>query len=85
MTRPPRHVVYDCVVFAQALISPDGPAGECVNLAREGKVRLFVSEYLVTEMTTYLLHHLVTQIIASIKHCKDYSFNFECRIQLLFD
>ena len=50
MTRRPRHVVYDCVVFAQALISPGGPAGECVNLAREGKVRLFVSEYLVTEI-----------------------------------
>jgi len=50
MSQPLHHVVYDCVVFAQALISPDGPSGECVNRAREGKVRLFVSAYVVQEI-----------------------------------
>jgi len=50
MIRSGHHVVFDCVVFAQALISPTGPAGECVNAARRGLVRLFVSEYLVGEI-----------------------------------
>jgi hypothetical protein len=31
MTLSRHHVVYDCVVFAQALISPGGPSDECVN------------------------------------------------------
>jgi putative PIN family toxin of toxin-antitoxin system len=50
MTHAIHHVVYDCVVFAQALISPGGPSGECVNRARRGDVQLFVSEYLVNEI-----------------------------------
>ena len=50
MTRPTHHVVYDCVVYAQALISPSGPAGECVKRARAGEVRLFVSDYVVREI-----------------------------------
>jgi putative PIN family toxin of toxin-antitoxin system len=50
MTPRLHHVVYDCVIFAQALVSPDGPSGECVNRAREGAVRLFVSDYVVREI-----------------------------------
>jgi len=42
--------VFDCVVFAQALINPRGPAGECLERARTGVVRLFVSDYVLAEI-----------------------------------
>jgi putative PIN family toxin of toxin-antitoxin system len=50
MTRSIHHVVYDCVVFAQALINPGGPSGSCVDRARQGEVQLFVSEYTIGEI-----------------------------------
>jgi putative PIN family toxin of toxin-antitoxin system len=50
MTGPIRHVVFDCVVFAQALINPDGPSGICVEHAMKGHIRLFVSDYVVEEI-----------------------------------
>jgi putative PIN family toxin of toxin-antitoxin system len=50
MTRPPHNAVYDCVIFAQALINPSGPAAECVDQARGGRVRLYVSPYVLDEI-----------------------------------
>ena len=49
ITAPPR-VVFDCVIFAQALISDSGPAAECLELARSGIIRLVLSDYVMTEI-----------------------------------
>jgi uncharacterized protein len=43
-------VVFDCVVFAQALINPKGPAAACLALAQQGKVVVFVSDYVLQEI-----------------------------------
>jgi hypothetical protein len=43
-------VVFDCVVYAQAIINPDGPAGKCLELAREGSLSLCTSDYLLGEI-----------------------------------
>ena len=43
-------VVFDCTVFAQALINPRGPAGACVLAAQTKKIKLFVSEYVLGEI-----------------------------------
>jgi putative PIN family toxin of toxin-antitoxin system len=43
-------VVFDCPVFAQALINPRGPAAECLALAQVGRIVLFVSEYVIQEV-----------------------------------
>ena len=43
-------VVFDCNVFLQALASPQGPAGRCVQLAFEGKAKLFVSPQVLDEI-----------------------------------
>jgi hypothetical protein len=48
---PPHHAVYDCVIFAQALINPHGPAAECVDQAR--RVRLYVSPYVLHEIREF--------------------------------
>jgi len=43
-------VVFDCNVFIQALGAPSGPAGECVKLVLDGKVALFVSPRVLSEL-----------------------------------
>lgn len=50
LVEAPGRVVFDCTVFAQALINPKGPAGACVTAAQSGRLRLFVSEYVLTEV-----------------------------------
>ena len=43
-------VVFDCNVYVQALISPGGPAGECVDAASKRKVLVFASEVIFSEV-----------------------------------
>jgi putative PIN family toxin of toxin-antitoxin system len=43
-------VVFDCVVFAQALINPKGPAAACLAFAQQGRVVVFVSDYVLQEI-----------------------------------
>jgi putative PIN family toxin of toxin-antitoxin system len=44
-------VVFDCNVFAQALLNLRGPAGRCVELAQPGHVELFASEFVLEEVS----------------------------------
>jgi putative PIN family toxin of toxin-antitoxin system len=43
-------VVYDCNIFVQSLINLNGPAGRCVEKAKDGHVLLFVSPYVLAEV-----------------------------------
>ena len=43
-------VVFDCNVYAQALINEVSPAGRCYALARSGDMILFVSAYVLEEI-----------------------------------
>ena len=45
-----QRVVFDCVVYTQAIINPDGPAGRCLALARDGTISLCTSDYLLSEI-----------------------------------
>jgi len=45
-----RRVVFDCSVFARALISPKGPGGACLEGAQHGMLRLVVSAYVIQEI-----------------------------------
>jgi hypothetical protein len=40
MSAAPQWVVFDCVIFAQALISESGLSAQCLELVRSGSVRL---------------------------------------------
>jgi putative PIN family toxin of toxin-antitoxin system len=42
--------VLDCMVYAQALINPRGPAGECLARGAKGEFVLVVSEYVLSEI-----------------------------------
>ncbi len=46
----PAQVVFDCNTLLQALASPDGPAGRCVQLAIDGKLDLFLSPIVLDEL-----------------------------------
>lgn len=50
MTATPPKVVFDCNIFVQALINLNGPAGRCVEEARNRQVLLFVSPYILAEV-----------------------------------
>jgi uncharacterized protein len=49
-TESPERVVFDCTIFAQALLNPRGPAGACVTAAQDGVIRVFVSDYVIEEV-----------------------------------
>jgi predicted nucleic acid-binding protein len=49
MTQP-LPAVFDCTVLVQALVNPEGPAGACLVAAQEGRVRLFVSDFVIREI-----------------------------------
>ena len=42
--------VLDCMVFAQALISPRGPAGECLQRGTKGEFKIVLSPYVISEI-----------------------------------
>jgi putative PIN family toxin of toxin-antitoxin system len=46
----PEKVVFDCPVFAQALINPRGPAAACLTHVQRGRLVLFVSDYVLQEI-----------------------------------
>lgn len=48
--QPPIPAVFDCTLFAQALINPRGPAGEALGAAQQRRVRLFISEVVLQEI-----------------------------------
>ncbi len=50
MTRDPPRVVFDCVVFTQALINPNGPAGGCVKAAESGACIVHLSAFVLQEI-----------------------------------
>jgi putative PIN family toxin of toxin-antitoxin system len=50
VNREPPRVVFDCVIFTQALINPKGPAGACVKAAESGDCVLHVSPFVFQEI-----------------------------------
>ena len=49
MTLPER-AVFDCNVLLQALLSSRGPAGRLLEAAKEGKLTLFISAFVIEEL-----------------------------------
>lgn len=47
-------VVFDCNVFLQALVNPNGPAGRCKQLVDRSEVELFISEEVLAEVAEVL-------------------------------
>jgi len=47
-------VVFDCNVFLQAVVNPNGPAGRCKQLVDRGAIELYVSEEALAEVAEVL-------------------------------
>jgi putative PIN family toxin of toxin-antitoxin system len=45
-----QHAVFDCNVFAQALLSPQGPAGACMRAGLNGAVVVCLSRFVISEI-----------------------------------
>ncbi|HZZ43557.1 MAG TPA: putative toxin-antitoxin system toxin component, PIN family [Tepidisphaeraceae bacterium] len=56
MTRAPIHAVFDCNVYLQAMISPYGAAHQCWQRALAGEIRLYVTAYILDEVTGLAQH-----------------------------
>ncbi len=46
--------VFDCNIYLQAAARPKSPSGECLRLAEDGVVRLYVSQDILTEISEVL-------------------------------
>ena len=78
MSDTPQKAVFDCVIYTQGLISPFGPAGRCLELARQGRLWIVASEYVyneVRELPSKLKPALgvtsdrVDRLLAGLSHC----------------
>ena len=50
----PDRVVFDCMLFVQAVISDRGPAFKCFTLAEQGKFELLISPSILAEIEDVL-------------------------------
>src|SRR5262245_62976649 len=53
--------VFDCVVYVQAAISKQGPAGVCLSFVEDGQVKLFVRETLSKQKLRQRFPHLTDE------------------------
>jgi putative PIN family toxin of toxin-antitoxin system len=61
LSQTPPHVVFDAVVFVQALISDKGPAAVCIERIKQGNAILFVSDAVLAEITNVPLRPELTR------------------------
>jgi putative PIN family toxin of toxin-antitoxin system len=48
-------VIFDCSIFIQALLNPNGIAAKCLEVVRHGQAKLFVSKETLAEFTDVIL------------------------------
>lgn len=64
-------VVYDCNVFLQYLLNPEGPSGRCVRLALNHAVELYLSQSVLDELNELpekpicLENHVSADVVAA--------------------
>jgi putative PIN family toxin of toxin-antitoxin system len=61
-------VVFDCNVYFQALISPEGPAGRCLEAAIQGRVELVTSREVMAEFFQLAMR---PRVIAKFRYSVD--------------
>ena len=61
MNEPSPRVVFDSVIYVQALINRQGPAAECIERAKTGQIALFTSDALLDEARNVPLRPALTR------------------------
>lgn len=59
-------VIFDCNVFLQALVNPNGPAGQCKKLVDRGEVELFISEEVLAEVAEVLSRPRIRKLAPAV-------------------
>jgi putative PIN family toxin of toxin-antitoxin system len=81
---PLLRVVFDCNVFLQALVNPDGAAGACLRLLDQGELELFVSAPVFAEITDVLTRPRVKQLAPALTLNEITAFLDDIRRQAIF-
>src|SRR5438128_1306625 len=63
---PPPRVVFDTVIFVQALISGRGASAGCIQRLRAGRCLLLLSDAALSEMAEVPLRHELTRKYTSL-------------------
>lgn len=59
-------VVFDCNIFLQALVNPNGAAGACIALLERDQIELYVSAQVLAEVAEVLSRPRVRQLAPSL-------------------
>ena len=55
------NVVFDCNVYFQAIIGPQGPAAACLNAVIDGRLTLYFTEFILKELSDVCLRPELAQ------------------------
>jgi putative PIN family toxin of toxin-antitoxin system len=61
MMKTPERVVFDCNVYFQAFISEGGPAGRLLQAVHDGRLVLFLSQFVLDELKDVLARPHIVQ------------------------
>jgi len=76
-------VVFDCNVFLQALVNPQGAAGECKKLLDRGEIELFISALVLAEIAEVLVRPRVRQLAPALTLEKIEAFLEDIRLKAI--
>ncbi len=77
-------VVFDCNIFLQALVNPNGPSGRCKQLVDGGQVELFVSDQIIEEIIAVLNRPRIRQLAPALTIGVIKAFIEDIRIKSIF-
>ena len=62
----PLAVVFDCNVYVQIFLNPDGPACRCYELVKKGEIELFVTGEILAEVAEVLSRPRFKKLVSGI-------------------
>lgn len=76
--------VFDCNIYLQALVNPQGAAGRCKQLLDDGKIEVFVSAAVLSEVAEVLTRPVVQRLAPALTRAAVQAFIDSIRHQAIF-